>query len=181
MKKLTLEEYQINMKKKYSKILKVLDNDLLMAGSYSAGDILFDFLEESDECPEELKYYVFQEWWTCIDSCHDEFDGEHIKEWIVSANIDLEIQSKLNMDEEGYIKVYRGTHELSQSWDGLSWTTDKNVALKFANGCGVRHQTKNPALLIGEVLYIHILGIFNDRKESELLCYIVDQESVEKL
>ena len=181
MNKITLEEYQINMEKKYSKILDVLNDELMMADSFSRGSLLIGFLEESDECPEELKYYVFQYWWTGIDSCHDEFEGDFIKEWIESANLDLEVQNKLNVDAEGYIEVYRGTHELSQSWDGLSWTTDKNIAIKFANGCGVRHQTKNPILLIGKVLYIHVLGIFNNREESEILCHVVEGDIVEIL
>lgn len=179
----TLENYQNNMKEKYKDILNKIDRELLSIDSWSRGRLLIEILEESN-IPEELKYYVFCDWWTSIDSFHNVFSGEDIKEWIKTANIDMEseIWKNLIVDEEGYIKVYRGTHEHSQSWDGLSWTTDMEIAIKFANGCGVRHQTKYPAILSGRVAYFNVIGIFDNRQEKEVLCYVVDcQDNVENL
>lgn len=183
---ISLEEYNTKMKNKYKSQLKVIDDKLLSADSWSRGEMLFELLEESNPVPipEELKYYIFADWWTNIDSYHDKFDAEHIQDWLKAANIDMyqEIKKNLILDDDGYIRVYRGIHEFNEGWYGLSWTTDKEVAIKFANGCGIRHQTKQPEILIGKVFYENVLGIFNNRKESEVLCYLVDcQDHVEKL
>ncbi|WMJ81260.1 hypothetical protein RBU49_03110 [Clostridium sp. MB40-C1] len=184
MVKLSLEKYKNKMKEKYKDILKEIDNKLVLADSWSRGKLLYELLEKTDICPEELKYYVFYKWWDSIDSYHSEFNRDSIKEWIKLANIDIqsEVQEKLIMDDDGFIKVYRGTHELNEGWYGMSWTTDKEIAKKFANGCGVRLQTKNPTILTGRVSYYNVLGIFNDRKESEVLCYLVNkQDNIERV
>ncbi|MCY6958589.1 hypothetical protein [Clostridium brassicae] len=184
MIKLSLEEYKNKMKDRYKDILKKIDDKLVLADSWSRGKLLYELLEKTSMCPEELKYYVFYKWWDSIDSYHSEFDRDSIKKWIKLANVDieLEVQNKLIIDDEGFIKVYRGAHELNEGWYGMSWTTDKEIAKKFANGCGVRLQTKNPTILIGRVFYSNVLGIFNDRKESEVLCYLVNkQDSIERV
>ncbi|CAM2830481.1 hypothetical protein HAHI6034_05105 [Hathewaya histolytica] len=176
--KFSLEDYMSNIEEKYKSIIELLNSNLLSHDSWSRGLKLHELLNQnkySDIVLDELKYYIFLKWWDDIDNHHEKFTGDMIKEWIDMANIDMDsITSKLNVDDKGYIKVYRGRHEYNQGWNGLSWTTDIEVARKFANGCGVRRETKYPSILIGRVLLEHILGTFYERNEKEVLCYMVD-------
>ncbi|NEZ76215.1 hypothetical protein EXM56_13020 [Clostridium botulinum] len=177
MGKITMKEYQQKMEKKHKGALELINSKLLQVDSFSRGKMLYDLLNTINI--NDLKYYIFCNWWDSIDSYHSYFDEFKIKEWLECANVDLEID-KLPISD-GYMKIYRGTHEYNQSWDGLSWTTDIKVAKKFANGCGVRFQTKHPKLLTGIVQREDIIGIFNERNEKEILCLIVEEGSEEEL
>ncbi|MCT4543509.1 MAG: hypothetical protein N4A63_08205 [Vallitalea sp.] len=181
-KKLTLKEYENKMEIKYNDLIKDFNEKLLTIDSFNRGHLLYK-LVDSEDCPEELKYYIFYRWWDSIDSYHDYFEADDIDEWLETTNIDMytEVKNNLNLDSDGYVKVYRGTHEFNEGLNGKSWTTDKEVAIKFANGCGVRRPTKKPKILTGKVDWIYVLGIFNDRKENEVLCNMVELNGVEEL
>jgi hypothetical protein len=163
------------MKTKYKDQLEAIDSELMMNNSFARGQHLYDILE-GIELEEELKYYVFLNWWDSIDSCHEKF-GDNIKRWLDSAKVKLSFND-LNVDEDGYVKVYRGTNEYSRSWMGMSWTTDKYIALKFAKGARVRRPVQSPAILVGRVHVDGILGVINSRSESEILCYYTEQDGI---
>ncbi|NMM64375.1 hypothetical protein HBE96_17280 [Clostridium sp. P21] len=172
---LTFEEYCDIMKSKYKDKLEAIDGELMMAGSFSRGQLLYDILESS-RLENELKYYVFLNWWDSIDSCHEKF-GDNVKKWLDAAKVKLSFND-LTVDEDGYVKVYRGTNEFSRSWMGMSWTTDKYIALKFAEGARVRMPVQSPAILVGRVHVDAILGVINSRNESEIICYYTESDKV---
>lgn len=169
-KKIKLEDYQENMKTKYKELLYSIDGELLSVGSFERGHLLYDVLCDREEVPKELKYHIFYEWWTSIDAYHDWFDSWDIEEWIKEANVKFDY-GKLNIDKKGYVKVYRGVNEYSNP-EGMSWTTNRDIAEKFANGCRVRGMVNEPKVLEGKVHYWNILAMFWGREESEVLCEI---------
>lgn len=176
MGKLTMKNYKQKMEKE-RKCLKLINSRLLEVDSWSRGKMLYELLNTINM--NDLKYYIFNQWWDSIDSYHDYFTSDDIEEWLDDANVNLDLNDfNFYIDNKGIesLTVYRGTHEFNQGWDGLSWTTDVEVAKKFANGCGVRFQTKYPKLLVGKVYKHNIIGIFNDRNEKEILCSIDDEE-----
>lgn len=175
-KLLSIDEYKSKMKNKYEKKLKVINDKLLMTNSFSRGELLYKLLYDMAlPIESELKYYLFLDWWTSIDSFHEEFDGEDIRQWIKDAKVGLDLKH-LTIKDDGFVEVYRGINEYSNGWNSLSWTTDKRIALKFAWGARVRHKCNEPYILKGGVSLDFILGIINDRNESEILCDLVEQK-----
>ncbi|AGK96769.1 hypothetical protein [Clostridium pasteurianum] len=171
--KLSVQDYEKKMKLKYKDELEFIDAELLSEGSFERGQSLYDILDDDTRINPELKYYVFLNWWTSIDSGHELFDPEDIKLWRKIANVEIDI-SDLKLDDDFYITVYRGVNEYSQSWEGLSWTTDKEIALKFAWGATVRHRTKQNLIFEGKVSIDNIIARIDDRNEAEVLidiCY----------
>lgn len=175
IKLLSFKDYCDRMKIEYKYELEEINDELLTIDSFNRGQLLYNILEGT-ELDEELKYYVFLKWWSSIDSCNEKF-RENVKRWLHDARVKLNFNN-LNVDEHGYVKVYRGTNEYAQSWSGTSWTTDKYTALKFAEGARVRRPVESPAILIGRVHVDQILGMINDRHESEILCYYTEQDGV---
>jgi hypothetical protein len=171
---ISIEEYKEKMQQKYKDELKKIDDELFFVDSWSRGELL-SFILLWEDIQKELKYYIFSDWWTSIDAHHEEFEGSDIRTWLIDANVDIlsYINGNLKTNSKGYIQVYRGHNEFNQGWDGLSWTTDKEVAKKFANGCGVRQPTKHPVILTGEVNINDILAIMEERQENEILCDLV--------
>lgn len=164
----TLEQYKENMERKYKKQLGKINTTLLETDSFLRGKLLFNILNNNN-LAKELKYYVFTDWWTSIEAGHEKFDAEIVRDWLEDTNVELDF-SNLNVDKNDEIEVYRGINECSLGWDGLSWTTDKDIAKKFANGARIRHQTSKPEVLVGKVSIHDILAIINSRNESEILC-----------
>jgi len=72
------------------------------------------------------------------------------------------------------IEIYRGCQRYRER--GLSWTTDLNVAQKFARG--VRCCNSVPTLVSARIPKQHIFGVFTDRDESEI---VVDYRRLRRL
>ena len=133
------------------------------------GALLYNIINESNI---ELKYYLLIEWWESIDDGHSLFNANDIEEWLNYVKVSLNL-SDLNFDVEGYVTVYRGESQNSNSYKNgaLSWTTSSSVAEGFARGLRVRTvNAKKPMLIIGKVHKSKILGRFDGREEFELLC-----------
>jgi hypothetical protein len=62
------------------------------------------------------------------------------------------------------VPVWRGCERGRER--GISWTTDRAVAEKFATG--KRCLNREPTLVRAEIPKPHVFGIFLDRKESEI-------------
>lgn len=170
-KKITYDEYKKMVEEKYPDKVEKISDHLIMCDSYQRGDELAIIL--TDIWCFEVAYHTFREWWTSIDGFNsDSWVDVDLEVILEESDVDIlpEIE-KLDIDEEGYIKVYRGVHEHTKDrWNGWSWTTDKKVAEKFANGCGGRRQTEEPEILEGKVYFNNIYATFYDRGESELVC-----------
>lgn len=171
-----MKDYCLAMEEKYSKKIKEIDSILLSVDSQQRGIWLYEVLHSRIfEVKPELKYYIFKNWWTAIDAHHEKFPVKDIRKWIKSAKVELDLDN-LTVGDDGFVKIYRGVNEYSRGWDGLSWTTDKRVALKFAWGATVRRKCHRPMILEAGVALDFILGVFNDRDESEILCDIIEQK-----
>lgn len=89
-----------------------------------------------------------------------------------------ECNKELIMDEEnieGYralpnkVKLYRG--QATELMNGISWTTDIEVARKFANRC----RYDEVGILEVEVDKADIICYTNDRNEQECICFNTDE------
>ena len=66
------------------------------------------------------------------------------------------------------LTVYRGG-DRSRIDGGISWTTDREVALGFAGGHrGIRF--RSPAIATGTIAKAYIFAAINDRSEQEIIC-----------
>lgn len=78
------------------------------------------------------------------------------------------------------ITIYRGQNDLNDEIQasGLAWTTDINVAKKFALN-GIRgHTTGNPYLLHTSVFRHEVALAFNDRDESEVVLFSMELDNL---
>lgn len=78
------------------------------------------------------------------------------------------------------ITIYRGQNDLNDEIQasGLAWTTDINVAKKFALN-GIRgHTTGNPYLLQTSVIRHEVALAFNDRDESEVVLFSMELDNL---
>lgn len=166
----SLEEYIKKMEEKYEDELDAIGEDLIMVSSYQRGAALFDTIQECRY--NELKYYLFYEYWDWIDKGHELYTPSLVTKWLTAANVQLDL-SGLEIDEEGFVTVYRGENEYSLPWKkgALSWTTSREIAEKFARGVRLRIQTAaQPKVIVGKVHRDNILARIDSRDEFELLC-----------
>lgn len=167
---ISLEDYIENMQEKYEDELDAIGQDLVMVSSYQRGAALFDTIQECRY--NELKYYLFYEYWDWIDKDHELYTPSLVTKWLTAANVQLDL-SGLEIDEEGFVTVYRGENEYSLPWKkgALSWTTSREIAEKFARGVRLRIQTAaQPKVIVGKVHRDNILARIDSRDEFELLC-----------
>ncbi|MDT8719006.1 hypothetical protein IAI10_20335 [Clostridium sp. 19966] len=180
-----LQNYKKEMQEKYKNEIDKFNTILLDVNSFARGEIMWDLLKSSLYVEKELKYYLFLRWWNDIDAGHQYFRNKNIKVWIRAAKLNL-IFKELNFDSEGYATVYRGENEYSRFYvddaknkNVYSWTTDKNIAMRFANGARVRSRGRlnNMQILIGKVKKDDILAYLTDRNENEVVCFnvIIDE------
>jgi len=177
---MTLEEFKYNVEEAYEYELDDMDIDLMFVDSYTRGALLNNIINESSI---EIKYYLLIKWWGLIDDGHSLFNVNDVEEWLSFVKVKLDL-SDLNYDAEGYVTVYRGENQNSNSHKNgaFSWTTSSSVAEGFARG--LRERTiyaKKPILITGKVHKSKILGRLDGREEFELLCKDVSVHEEKKL
>jgi hypothetical protein len=146
------------------------DKELIAVNSFERGYLLYEIIKCCD-C-EEYKYYLFNKWWSSMDSGQNLFHAKLVKSWLSSAFVKLDL-SDLDFDDNGYLTVYRGENirSLPHEYGALSWTTSRIIAENFARGARLRTTAvSNPAVLIGKVHKNDIIGRFDGREECEILC-----------
>ncbi len=166
----TLEEYTRIMKEKNKDELKAMSEALYRTDSYQRGTVLFDIIEKCRY--NELKYYLFYEYWACIDKGHELYTPSLVSKWLTAANVQLDL-SGLEIDKEGFVTIYRGENKYSFTWKkgALSWTNSREIAERFARGVRLRSQTAaQPKVIVGKVHKDNILARIDDREELELIC-----------
>ncbi|MES5837445.1 hypothetical protein [Bacillus cereus group sp. MG11] len=118
------------------------------------------------EVPCEERYELFREIYTYIDYSHKVIKKEVIDEAISCQTeaFKKDLMLKLNsLSNNDFITVYRGEGTYSISHESaMSWTTDINVARRFA---------VKGSVYKGEVLKGNVIDYIEDRNESEILVY----------
>lgn len=112
------------------------DNILLSADSFSRPELLINIARILNK---EDWLLLFREFWTSCDSCslyHNEFrkilNTYSIEEIRNLTHQDYDIEFYNSLPEE--ITIYRGTFIDERFCDGLSWSTEESVAIKFMEG-----------------------------------------------
>ena len=146
------------------------DVELREISSAERGDLLMDILFKLEKQPNRY-YRILQEWWSSCDHM-----GHLVEDFKIlfenQGSVPYEKYTKDNkrfydsLPEE--FTIYRGCG--ADASDGLSWTTDKKIAYKFARG----HRyipVKRPRLLSATIRksWHDIVFVSNDRKESEVV------------
>lgn len=135
--------------------------------------LLHVFHDIYDELPVGNKYKAFREVYTNMEYGFHAFKQEVLEE-VLTLNMDDSFRGKLEVDNEGYITVFRGEgSKSSRIEEAHSWTTDENTAKFFAN-----RFDKIGKIYQGKVRIENVIDFIEDRQESEIL---VLPENVEEV
>ena len=127
---------------------------LVMARSPTAADRLRVFLDWGNVCDAP--------WW----------NRSSIADMLRQACAEVSMPDLLNPADRCFydalprvVQVWRGCEQGRER--GLSWTTDRAIAAEFAQGKRCRNKT--PTLVHAEIPKQHILAVFTERQESEIV------------
>lgn len=126
---------------------------------------------------EIASYLNDDQFWPCLHSLWTGFDKinhtayselfiKRKRGW-KSSYLSKEDQ-KLYNSLDDMITVYRGQND--GLFTGLSWTTDRNVAVEFARGHRNIYNSR-PIVIEGLVDKKDIAGVYTERKESEIIFF----------
>jgi hypothetical protein len=113
---------------------------------------------------------IFLDWWSYCDAPWPE--RSHLSEILRTACAKVAIADLLPPNERAFydslpdvVPVWRGCERGHER--GMSWTTDRSVAERFA--IGKRCVNHAPTLVRAEIPKEHILGVFCNRNEREIV------------
>jgi len=139
-------------------------------GSHERAPAFCDLAESMDE---QQFWTVFHNEWTGFDAI-DHF----IMEQLIGNNAHAWRAEYMNEEDRAFydslpdtITIYRG--QGSQSYPGLSWTTDYTVAESFALGHR-GHNRPDPIVIVATVSKSDIAGAYANREESEIVLFTPD-------
>ncbi|QQE77273.1 hypothetical protein [Alicyclobacillus sp. SO9] len=143
---------------------------------------LFDSYQELfDVIPDHLKFDVFIDAYQMSEYGFSQINQEAVKEvatYCAYSHVKQITRKKLKSKTQrgGFITLYRGAGDLSSPLnEAYSWTTDKKVALFFANRFG------KGRLYRAKVHISNVLAYLTDRDESEVLVLPEDLIHFEEL
>lgn len=143
------------------------DKALLLIGSYSR----FDWFVKQWKLGviNDRKFYkLLPDVWTSSDP--DDKDPNYLDIWrrAFVRNGKTAVIDGDKLPKKAFIKIYRG-----QSWSetfGFSWTTNYDIAVKFANGASIRQPLKDGMVYEAEIHRDQILAYLTTRNEYEIIC-----------
>jgi hypothetical protein len=150
---------------------------LLEFDSYDRTIALPFVLHRAPTLAERLK--VFLDWWHLCDAPWGV--RSDLARLLRSACSEVRVADLLSPDARSF---YEGLPALVPVWRGcergrergLSWTTDRIVAERFATG--QRCINQKPTLVLAEIPKPHIFAVFVDRSENEV---VLDYKRLRKL
>lgn len=168
-KRIEIQESSFKKKledKDFESLFYVIINE---AVRFDAFQSLFDLI------PDNQKYDIFINIYTANAYGFKELDKDFVKK--VFTYRTEEVQNKIGMkllsntDNEGFVRIYRGTEgESTPSTEAFSWTTNYNVALRFAAWYGIEGSVHT-----GKVHINNVIDFLQDRNEFEV---IVDPKNI---
>jgi hypothetical protein len=143
------------------------NDKLALANSYERPYVLVrEMLREPDD---RNRLALFLAHWPMCDApwAYRSWIAEVVRaalNWVDLADVLGSDESEWFGSLPDLIPIYRGCERGRER--GLSWTTDINVALEFAQGRRCTNQ--HPTLMTAIIPKLHVFGVFLDRKESEI-------------
>lgn len=134
------------------------------------------FVEMFEEIPDNQKFEVFSYIYTQEDYASKVFSSDFMRK-VLTFNTELFKKKDFEIDEEGYIRIYRGmTTKSTEINKTFSWTTNYNVAIKFANKFD-----SFKCIYSGKVKLENIKGYFTRRNEFEVIVLPEDVLDIKKI
>jgi hypothetical protein len=144
-----------------------VDRAINLTGSYARFDFALSLVDEKRLSPEDF-YRMLPELWRGSDP--DDTNPEYLRLWIAAWKQNgrrTVCDGKPPAAKFGpLIPVFRGQMEGDPF--GIAWTTNMNIAQKFAGGAGVR-TPMGGIVYRGWVPRKHVLAYLTERGESEVI------------
>lgn len=173
---------------RYNKMLELKRRDIEKwerEGNWSA--ILFVHIERpyrltylnhyADRIPDDVWWDLLGDVWTDseniwqhLDDWREAFSSDRPgREHLMMAEAETDAPSEQSRFESlpDVIKVYRGTSHPGGG-SNLSWTLDRDVALRFARRYALRGN--KPRIISGKVRKENVIAFFDRRSEYEIVC-----------
>ena len=141
-------------------------------GSYARLDWLVEQYEKGN-LPDDWLLNEFPSEWSSCDP--DDTDPKFLKIWEKAwmenhcKTVYSDAGFPLNIAQVDTVTVYRGQTHFDEPL-GIAWTTDREIAVKFAKGAGLRVRVENPiSPLQAKIKVADIYGYLTGRGESEVV------------
>jgi hypothetical protein len=159
--------------KDFSSLFSFMDKRLLIN----------QYLELFEQIPNDQKVDIFAHVYTRSEYGFDKFDNEFIEK-VFQYRSESEghkkrmhkLKNVADIDENGYIRVYRGTKSNEIDDNQYSWTLSHTVAIFFAN-----RFEDGGNIFSGLVKLENVLDYYDIRNEREVLILPKNIENIEKV
>jgi hypothetical protein len=151
-----------------SKKLMTVEEAKIHIGSYARLDWLIDKYQKGLLADNWLLKEFPNEWVSCDPN---DTDPKYLKLWKKAKKMNLGNMihdGALIEFKGGYLTVYRGQQSKHEPI-GISWTTNFDVAKKFATGAGLRTRV-NGIVIEKKIRWNDIIAYMTGRGESEIIC-----------